>query len=203
MAVSNDKKFKIILLGNVEVGKSSIILRFVDGQFLEEINEEIEVKQGIVSVDGVPIQLIITDTAGQERFRTLTSSYFRNADAVVLVFDVTEQESFNDLESHLSECGRYAPKAEKFLVGNKIDLEDRKITFAAAQDAASKGKVLYFETSAKDNTGIRQLFEGIARKLVSKQIESRSPAVQVLDVNVPEDKKKKSGCKQPHNKPEN
>jgi len=113
MADEVDYRFKLILLGNIDVGKTSLIIRFADNTFSEEINGEIDQKSRDLKIDGKTVRLIITDTAGQERFRTLTSSYYRNADAIIVVYDITDQESFTDVEGHITEGTRYSQRSEK------------------------------------------------------------------------------------------
>jgi len=167
MGEEADFRFKIILLGNIDVGKTSLIIRFSDRTFHEEILGEIDQKTRDLKIDDKNVKLIITDTAGQERFRTLTSSYYRNADAIVVVYDITDRESFGDVEGHLTEGTRYSQRSEKFIVGNKIDLEaNRKVSTEEAKSLADKQGIFFTETSAKEGTGVDALFEIIAKKLM-------------------------------------
>lgn len=110
--------------------------------------------------------------AGQERFRTLTSSYYRGAHGIILVYDVTCQSSFENLQTWLSECENYCTdQAEdiiKLLVANKVDLTNRAVSTKDGQDFAKQHGMLYIETSAKENIGVNQVFE----ELVTKVLES-------------------------------
>eukprot|EP01098_Paradermamoeba_levis_P006601 TRINITY_DN2745_c0_g1_i1.p1 TRINITY_DN2745_c0_g1~~TRINITY_DN2745_c0_g1_i1.p1 ORF type:complete len:200 (-),score=56.46 TRINITY_DN2745_c0_g1_i1:26-625(-) len=171
--MGDKERFKVIILGNIEVGKTSLIIRFVDGTFEDQTSQEFETKDGTVNVDGKSISLQITDTAGQERFRTLTSSYYRNADAMIVVYDVTNRESFDVVEGFVKEGNTYSSTScAKFLVGNKTDLEDQRVVSTNEGDEiAKKLKIPFFETSAKTGANVGALFETIGKKLAGN-IES-------------------------------
>ena len=106
------------------------------------------------------IKIQIWDTAGHERFRTITTSYYRGAHAIVIVYDVTERNSFEHIEKWLGEINKFAKENVLiFLVGNKIDLkEKRSVSKDEAEEIANKFKIIYFETSAKDSINIDKLF---------------------------------------------
>lgn len=200
MADEVDYRFKLILLGNIDVGKTSLIIRFADNTFSEEINGEIDQKSRDLKIDGKTVRLIITDTAGQERFRTLTSSYYRNADAIIVVYDITDQESFTDVEGHITEGTRYSQRSEKFLVGNKTDLEsERVIKTDSGKSLADKHSIMFFETSAKTGAEVDKFFEAVARKLIggSPSADNKptggSPSINIQKPD-PKAKKTKGGC---------
>ena len=120
--------FKILLAGNTSVGKSSIFLRFVDNiwndAFVPTIGVDFKIKTLNINYKNVKLQ--IWDTAGEERFRTIISSYYRGAHGILLIFDLTEIESFNNLNNWLAEIEKNANKnVVKVLIGNKCDLEDK------------------------------------------------------------------------------
>ncbi|XP_072475774.1 ras-related protein Rab-18-like isoform X1 [Notamacropus eugenii] len=121
---------KILIIGESEVGKSSLLLRFTDDAFDPEIAATIGVdfKVKIISVDGNKAKLAIWDTAGQEHFRTLTPSYYRGSQGVILVYDVTRRDNFVKLDNWLNELETYCTRNDivKMLVGNKIDKENHK-----------------------------------------------------------------------------
>ena len=141
-----DHIFKILLIGDAGVGKSSILLRFTDDAFEEHLASTIGVdfKVKTVQLGGKTVKLTIWDTAGQERFRTLTSSYYRGCHGIILVFDVNERSSFDNLKQWLDELELYSTTAHssKLLVGNKIDLEDRQVTEQEATDFARQQAML-------------------------------------------------------------
>ncbi|CAB9500135.1 Ras-related protein Rab [Seminavis robusta] len=166
-----DYLFKVLIIGDASVGKSSMLLRFTDDSFDEHIQSTIGVdfKVKHMDVSGKRIKLTIWDTAGQERFRTLTSSYYRGAHGVVLVYDVTRTDSFENLEQWLKEVQLYSPNGGenvvKLLVGNKIDLE-RTVPREQAEAWARSQGMLFLEASAKTKLGIRQVFMEVVQKIV-------------------------------------
>jgi Ras-related protein Rab-18 len=160
-----DYLFKVLIIGDASVGKSSMLLRFTDDSFDEHIQSTIGVdfKVKHLEVEGKRVKLTIWDTAGQERFRTLTSSYYRGAHGVVLVYDVTRTDSFENLQQWLKEVQMYSPgngeSVVKLLVGNKCDLE-RQVPFEEADAWARSQGMLFLEASAKTRLGIRQVVRG-------------------------------------------
>eukprot|EP01098_Paradermamoeba_levis_P011729 TRINITY_DN5048_c0_g1_i1.p1 TRINITY_DN5048_c0_g1~~TRINITY_DN5048_c0_g1_i1.p1 ORF type:complete len:196 (+),score=35.72 TRINITY_DN5048_c0_g1_i1:117-704(+) len=165
--MADKSKYKIIMLGNIEVGKTSLIVRYVDNDFNEGKAANFDTKDKVVQTDGKNIQLTITDTAGQERFRTLTSSYYRNADAIIIAYDITNKESFADVEGYIKEGTRYGSStSEKFLVGNKLDrASERQIDTAQGEQLAARYKFPFFETSAKTGENVDKLFLEITKVL--------------------------------------
>jgi len=191
-----DFRYKVILLGNIDVGKTSIIIRFTENTFTEAYQGEIDQKSRDLTVDGKTARIIITDTAGQERFRTLTSSYYRNADAIIIVYDVANQESFDDVDGHIVEGCRYSQRSEKFLVGNKIDLEDQRvITTEQGKELADKHSIYFTETSAKSGEGLEELFNVVAKRLMGQaQLNPETTGTIDLIQGKKQTKGKKGGC---------
>jgi Ras-related protein Rab-1A len=157
-----DYLFKLLLIGDSGVGKSCLLLRFADDSYLESYISTIGVdfKIRTVEQDGKTIKLQIWDTAGQERFRTITSSYYRGAHGIIVVYDVTDQESFNNVKQWLSEIDRYASEhVNKLLVGNKCDLTaNRVVSYEAGKAFADEIGIPFMEASAKDSTNVEQAF---------------------------------------------
>lgn len=129
-----------------------------------------------VELDSKVIKLQIWDTAGQERFRTITSSYYRGAHGIIVVFDVTDQESFNNVKQWLNEIDRYANEnVNKLLVGNKVDLAAKRVVdFNTAKAFADEIGVPYIETSAKNSTNVEQAFMTMAAEIKNRM--AREPA---------------------------
>ncbi|CAH8487177.1 unnamed protein product [Heterobilharzia americana] len=155
--------FKLLLIGDSGVGKSSLLLRYTNDCFESQLSATIGVdfKVKLVTVpDGTKIKLSIWDTAGQERFRTLTPNVYRGSHAAVFVYDVSNRESFEHLSSWMEELKTYAdnPNMVKLLVGNKIDSEPREIPREEGLRFARLYNMPYAETSAKTNEGVHQLF---------------------------------------------
>ena len=159
-----DHIFKILLIGDAGVGKSSILLRFTDDAFEEHLASTIGVdfKVKTVQLGGKTVKLTIWDTAGQERFRTLTSSYYRGCHGIILVFDVNERASFESLERWLKEAAEHGAKNPVYAVcANKADggaAKRRAVGEAEGRKWAADRKMGYFETSAKDGDGVGELF---------------------------------------------
>merc|ERR1712083_1266763 len=129
MAAEYDYLFKLLLIGDSGVGKSCLLLRFADDIYTESYISTIGVdfKIRTVELDGKTIKLQIWDTAGQERFRTITSSYYRGAHGIIIVYDITDVESFNNVRQWLFEIDRFASEhVNKLLVGNKSDLDQKR-----------------------------------------------------------------------------
>eukprot|EP01027_Heterolobosea_sp_BB2_P008070 GEZU01011984.1.p1 GENE.GEZU01011984.1~~GEZU01011984.1.p1 ORF type:complete len:201 (-),score=27.74 GEZU01011984.1:99-701(-) len=169
-----DHLFKLLLVGDSGVGKSSLLLRFTDGVFDEDKEATIGVdfKVKFLNVKGKRIKLTIWDTAGQERFRTLTSQYYRGAQGVILVYDVTRKETFDNLKNWLSEVEMYSthPDVVKLLVGNKIDVTDgREVTRKMGEEFARTNGMLFIEASAKTKAGVDQTFDEVAHKILDTE----------------------------------
>ncbi|XP_029963975.1 ras-related protein ORAB-1-like [Salarias fasciatus] len=164
-----DYLFKLLLIGDSGVGKSCLLLRFADDSYTDSYISTIGVdfKIRTVDMDGKTVKLQIWDTAGQERFRTITSSYYRGAHGIIIVYDVTEQESFDSVKRWLEEIERYAcENVSRLLVGNKADLVGRKtVAAAAAQDLASSLNIPFMETSAKSSQNVERCFLAMASEI--------------------------------------
>jgi len=164
-----DFLFKLLLIGDSGVGKSCLLLRFADDTYTNSYISTIGVdfKIRTVELDGKTCKLQIWDTAGQERFRTITSSYYRGAHGIIIVYDVTDLESFNNVRQWLSEIDRYASETvNKLLVGNKSDLKDKKVVeHDTANQFASSFNMKFLETSAKNAHNVEQAFLTMASEI--------------------------------------
>uniref|UniRef100_A0A8C7M082 Ras-related protein Rab-1A n=1 Tax=Oncorhynchus mykiss TaxID=8022 RepID=A0A8C7M082_ONCMY len=165
----SDYLFKLLLIGDSGVGKSCLLLRFADDTYTESYISTIGVdfKIRTIELDGKTIKLQIWDTAGQERFRTITSSYYRGAHGIIVVYDVTDQESFNNVKQWLQEIDRYASEnVNKLLVGNKCDLTTKKVVdYTTAKEFADSLGIPFLETSAKSATNVEQAFMTMAAEI--------------------------------------
>mmetsp|Transcript_7288 Transcript_7288/g.11083 ORF Transcript_7288/g.11083 Transcript_7288/m.11083 type:complete len:205 (-) Transcript_7288:82-696(-) len=162
-------QFKLVLLGESAVGKSSLVLRFVKGQFLDYQESTIGAAflTQTVCLNDTTVKFEIWDTAGQERYHSLAPMYYRGAQAAIVVYDLTNAESFERAKNWVKELQRQGnPNIVIALAGNKLDLEDRrKITAAEAQAYADENGILFLETSAKTAVNVNELFVAIAKKL--------------------------------------
>ena len=162
-----EKSLKLVLIGNMGVGKTSILTKYCDDKFSENIisTSGIEFKTKTIHKNGYKVKMQIWDTSGQERFRSITPNYFRSSDALLFVFDITNEESFKAIQDfiNLSE-GHSHKNLIKILIGNKIDQEEkRKIkTDEIASFVKQYNFNEFFETSAMKGDKINDIFERIA-----------------------------------------
>ncbi|KAJ2311800.1 ras GTPase [Coemansia sp. RSA 2705] len=197
----SDYLFKLLLIGDSGVGKSCLLLRFADDTYTESYISTIGVdfKIRTIELDGKTVKLQIWDTAGQERFRTITSSYYRGAHGIIVVYDVTDTDTFSNVKQWLQEIDRYASEGvNKLLVGNKSDLEDKRaVDFTEAQEFAKSLNISFLETSAKDATNVENAFLTMARQIkdrmgasnVQQQQQKQVKLSQMQDVQ-----RTNSGC---------
>jgi len=164
-----DYLFKILLIGDSGVGKSSILNRYVDNTYLENNMSTIGVdfKIKTINIDDKLIKLQLWDTAGQERFRVITSSYYRGVHGIIIVYDVTNEESFKNVDFWLSEIKKYGlPDIVKILIGNKSDRIDKKvIEYTTGQEYANEFDMKFTETSAKNNSNIEDIFINLTKEI--------------------------------------
>ncbi|ONH89747.1 hypothetical protein PRUPE_8G013500 [Prunus persica] len=163
--------FKLLLIGDSGVGKSTLLLSFTSDTF-EDLSPTIGVDFKIkhVTLGGKKLKLAIWDTAGQERFRTLTSSYYRGAQGIILVYDVTRRETFTNLSDiWAKEIDLYSTNQDciKMLVGNKVDKEsERTVSKKEGMDFAREYGCLFLECSAKARVNVEQCFEELVLKIL-------------------------------------
>ena len=166
-----DYLFKVLLLGDSDVGKSSLILRYTEETFNSKLVNSIGVdfKMKKKEVDGKIIKVQIWDTAGHERFRSITYSYYRGANAIIIVFDLSDKKSFINITEWLKQIGKHAKEnVFMFLVGNKSDLlDERKVTYEEAKQYADEHELPYIETSAKEGININELFDSSIKSFLT------------------------------------
>lgn len=172
-ANSEPKNYKILIIGDPAVGKTSILLKFVKGTFSGDTMNTVGSEEYLskeITVDGQKTTLNIWDTAGQEKFRTITSSYYRGAEGVIIVFDLSRQETFDHVAKWHEQIVRYASEeVPVIVVGNKSDLE--KVVDESAINAICKDKYMhYYEASASSGNNIEQIFTHLS-KLISNPAE--------------------------------
>lgn len=178
-------QFKIVLLGESAVGKSSIVHRFVKNTFddLREstIGAAFLTQSIVLPESNTTIKFEIWDTAGQERYKSLAPMYYRKANAALCVYDITSHASFEKAQDWIKELKRQAPDGIVIcLVGNKLDLEDRQVSQDEIDEYIStinenNTKIIYSECSAKNGDGVLEIFNKVARELpVEEAVGSRS-----------------------------
>lgn len=165
----NINAIKIVLLGESGVGKSSIVLRFVTNTFKPYSESTIGASfmTKLMKVDDIMIKYHIWDTAGQEKYHSLAPMYYRGASVAIVVYDITNKESFRTVKKWINELKQYGPEDILIvIVGNKSDLDKkRKIPIMQAKAYAEEINAIYLETSAKDNNNILELFQNIGIKM--------------------------------------
>ena len=173
MSADFDLLFKVLLIGDSGTGKSCLLIRFAEDIFSDNYISTIGVdfKIKTIDVDGKTVKMQVWDTAGQERFRTITASYYRGSNGIIIVYDVTDRESFDHVSFWMKEVDRLAtPDVCRLLVGNKSDLTDKRVvTFEEGQSLANQHGVKFIETSARDNSNVEDLFHQMAIEMQKKQ----------------------------------
>eukprot|EP00850_Spirogloea_muscicola_P022294 SM000287S10616 [mRNA] locus=s287:13819:16051:+ [translate_table: standard] len=173
-----------VLLGDMGAGKSSLVLRFVKGQFSEYQESTIGAAflTQSVAVNETTVKFEIWDTAGQERYHSLAPMYYRGAAAAVIVYDITNTDSFARAKKWVQELQKQGnPNLVMALAGNKADLDNaRKVTAEEAQEYAEENGLFFMETSAKSAENVNELFYEIARKLPKVQ-PAQQPTGMVLN----------------------
>ena len=167
---------KIVLLGDVSVGKTSIASRYCKNSFNDHHINTIGgayQQQKVVLGNGSMVKLHIWDTSGQERFRAMTNLYYRDAQVAILTYDITNESSFASIEFWINEL-KYKVENDNMLlclVGNKCDVSsnERKITTAKGKNFANENNMIFYETSAKTGEGVKDLFVTIANKVYEQQ----------------------------------
>lgn len=199
-SASYDHLVKILLVGDSGVGKSSLLMRFIEDAF-EEVSPTVGVdfKLKMMNVDGKRLKLTVWDTAGQERFRTLTSSYYRGAHGVIFVYDIANAESFANVEEvWRKEVEMYSTISNgvKMIVGNKVDKESsREIAKEDGVRFAKEHGCLFLECSAKTRTRVQEAFEELVKGILETPgllaDAEAGPKVNVLGAY---DEERTSGC---------
>ncbi len=202
MSLEDCEIFKVILLGDMSVGKTSILLRYVENKFKENIISTIGVdfRDKIIDYGDTKIALKIWDTSGQEKYESLAQHFLRDTDGAFLVFDLTEKSSFEHIKKWLTDINDSNENVKIIILGNKSDLKDKRVVAEdIAINFAQKHNFKYFETSAKDDTNINEAFKAMADSFMENRTINRaeskhhkgSISIKKGDVN----KKKKSCCK--------
>lgn len=196
-----DLTYKLVILGDSGVGKTCLLLKFRDntflsGNFISTVG--IDYRNKVVDIDGTKVKLQIWDTAGQERFRSVTHAYYRDAHALLLLYDVTNKSSFENIRAWLGEIKEYAQDdVVIMLLGNKTDCKasERVIRKEDGEKLAKEYNVAFMETSAKTGLNVDLAFTAIARELLSRNSgETDKSSFKVQDYIREQTLKANSNC---------
>ena len=191
-----DVKYKIMVLGESRVGKTSLIKRYTKDQFggvyLTTVGMDFQDK--IIEIEDKKIRLQVWDTAGQERFRNVTKSYFQSSHGLLVVYDITDKESFEKINFWMKNIKENAPEnAKLILVGNKCDLaNERQVSYEEGEKKASNYNIKFFESSAKEGTNVKEFFFYLANEIY--QDEKTKGKDNKKTVQLDSKKKGKKGC---------
>ena len=169
----SDKTFinlNILLVGDANVGKTSILLKYTENFFPNQYQATIgvEYKMKIIKLNNMNIKLQIWDTAGQERYKSIAKNFFHSANGVFLVFDITDKKSFENLNKWIEDVKENSPKDCKYIIiGNKSDLSDqRTISTFEIDNFVKEKKSSYFEVSAKNDEGLNEAFINLSKEII-------------------------------------
>eukprot|EP00745_Piridium_sociabile_P016807 TRINITY_DN25053_c0_g1_i1.p1 TRINITY_DN25053_c0_g1~~TRINITY_DN25053_c0_g1_i1.p1 ORF type:complete len:210 (-),score=64.63 TRINITY_DN25053_c0_g1_i1:276-905(-) len=172
MAKTYDYLFKLLLIGDSGVGKTCLLFRFSEDAFNSTFISTIGIdfKIRTIELDGKKIKLQIWDTAGQERFRTITTAYYRGAMGIMLVYDITNEKSFDNIRNWIRNIEEHASKdVEKMVLGNKCDMNDRRqVSKERGEQLAIEHGIKFMETSAKASVNVDDAFFTLARDIKAK-----------------------------------
>ena len=186
----NEKQFKLSVIGDFAVGKSSLISRYVNNKF--EINimgtAGLDIKKKVITINDEQVKICIFDTAGHERFRYIAKNQMKNADGILIIYDVTDRKSFNGaikwLESINNEKNELKLGINCVVIGNKIDLNQNiQVKTEEALKIAENFNASFFETSAKENINVQEAFEKIIYDLYKKAIEDEKKENEKKNIN--------------------
>ncbi|XP_023162310.2 ras-related protein Rab-18 [Drosophila hydei] len=185
-----DRAIKLLIIGESGVGKSSLIRRFVENKFNDnhDVTIGMDFKSAIMNVDGIDYKVALWDTAGAERFRSLTPSFYRKALGAILVYDITNRESLVKLDAWMAELDSYSdnPNIAIIVAGNKID-QERVVDREDGRKFARKHRALFIETSAKCDQYVSDVFRDIVEKIVSSEYFVNGSASNGLTIDNTQD----------------
>ena len=180
------------------MGKTCILRRFVENKFFKThlATIGIDFRTKAIKVYGKDIKLKIWDTAGQERYHNITNQIFKGSDGIILVFDVTEDNSFSKIQDWIEQVKSNVSQKEisLILIGNKCDIEERVISKEKGKELAKILNIDYYETSALNGTGINEAFEGITKTIMKRKNIINNEGRTISLVSNKEEKKKKTCC---------
>jgi small GTP-binding protein len=191
---------KILTLGETTVGKTSLLNKFTENTFSKTqfATIGIDFKLKKININGKTIELKIWDTAGQERYRNLTKQYYKGADGILLIFDLTKKETFLKINDWIDQLNSHFNQDEIsiILIGNKKDLSDREISYEEGNQRGKELNILYFETSAKTGENVNEAFNSLTNEILKKKgiFLDRNNSLQINQKKFLQKTSKKNCC---------
>ena len=185
--------YKVLILGDKAVGKSCFLIRFTENKFqeiyLSTAGMDYKYKD-VMYEEGKTIRLQIWDTAGQERYRTITTGLFKGAVGIILMYDITDQQTFNNVREWIKSIEEEtSKKVILILVGNKVDKKEREVLKAEGEQIAEEYNFPFFETSAQSGLNVNSVFETLAKLIVEKKAQSANQGHKLTNTKNNEKKK--------------
>ncbi len=185
--------YKVLILGDKAVGKSCFLIRFTENKFqeiyLSTAGMDYKYKD-VMYEEGKTIRLQIWDTAGQERYRTITTGLFKGAVGIILMYDITDKQTFNNVREWIKSIEEEtSKKVILILVGNKVDKKEREVLKAEGEQIAEEYNFPFFETSAQSGLNVNSVFETLAKLIVEKKAQSANQGHKLTNTKNNEKKK--------------
>jgi len=183
MATSR-KKFKVVLLGEGRVGKTSLLIKYIHGTFTDRQQSTVQASflEKSLTIGSNAVSLMIWDTAGQERFHALAPIYYRDADGAILVYDQTDQTSFEKVKHWISELKKFVGKNITLVIAaNKSDMKNKEVSFDEALDYSHSVNASLHSTSAKSGSGVEDCFLELTKGLLKKSSRKKKKPQLIID----------------------
>ena len=212
MSINFHYLLKYVIIGDSGVGKSNILLQYINGKFSDDFKATVGVEFGAknIEINSRIYRIQIWDTAGQENFRSIARAYYKNSICACIVYDITNRNSFNSVQSWIDDCTKQTPKSILLLlIGNKNDLNDkREVQYEEGAEFAKKRNMIFLETSAKTGNNIDNIFERSVKQIDQNILDNKYDLDNencgirkglktesfVLSVEKAKEKKKKKCC---------
>ena len=197
MFVSN---FKIVIIGESMVGKTSILLRYIKGKFIKVGERTINTNcfKKTISINNMTFEINIWDTAGEEKYHAMAPIFYRGADGAVITFDFTRRETFNRAQKWFEELNQFSENNPKIiLVGNKHDLDNKTVTGEEARELAGKYKAIFLSVSALTGENVNEIFSSLTYEIYhnkTKINKSKNKNIKIVDENNNNNNDKKCSC---------
>ena len=192
-----DHLFKILIIGESGVGKTCFLLRYAENSFVANhlLTIGIDFKIKVIEIEGKSIKLQIWDTAGQDRFRTITKTYYKGSHGVILVYDVCDERAFGNVKNWVNQIEQNAKSSIcKVLVGNKCDKAERVITEEQGRKLAEEYNMKFYETSAKTGQNVEETFTYLTGEIL-KIYKNKEGHTGGVTLNGKDDKEHQGCCK--------